>query len=752
VGGGIEPPLGIVARRAPAPVAAALLLAVLAGCGAGDRPRVVSAELAGEKDEASIRILLDRKLPAGFDASSVKLRVDPPVEWTPAVERSGSRLLVVKTGGAQGLRADGIHGRDPGATGLAISLGGGPEDRVDLRFAESLPVLVAAVWEDRSPAGGNLVVDRGDWIRLVFDRAVELAESGARVRSPQDVLLSKTMDRLDDGVVHSIFEKSADPKEVRIVLGSKPVLTVSGTLGRGAGIERFRYSAPSGIALNGTPIIPLPAIRDARGGPGAISLEEIDIGYAPEFPLPRRKEAQAFPPPGNRFYHAVVPVSGGRALVIGGESAEGRQALDQVLLHDPDGGAEALKVAARLPRPARLLTATLMAGPDDLPGTPDDVVIVAGGSDGGRFLSDLTLLRALNDGTVEAQPLATGLRIPRSEHAAAALSGTRLLVDGGRGRSAGGFPGLVGAAEVLTLAFEGETCRVAEHHVFRSLARTLHTLSPLPRTEDGRTYALAYGGFGRDRRRTVDTAPMGQRMDPPYPDDIFFPPDEAAVLVSPVLIDPFRPEASLAELRSDSHLGLLRWGHAAFLIDAAGPEGLPAVLIAGGSLRHVDRDFDGGAELWEMPSVRELGNIPRGPLPQGHEASGAILFRFDPRDPARSRLVVIPHPSPDPGQTTERLSFAAVEVPGLGFVIAGGEQPAAARETQCLGGAEVYLPADERLSELAVRLTAGRARHQAYTSSRNGKVSIFLLGGITNTEDKGSFSAVEELPVGGVKQ
>ena len=105
-------------------------------------------------------------------------------------------------------------------------MGGGAEDRVDLQIAQSLPVLVRAVWEDKSAPAGNLVVDRGDWIRLIFDRPVMLKAEGptARVRSPQDIILSKANDRLDDGEVHARFEKGKHDLEVLIVLGSRPLL------------------------------------------------------------------------------------------------------------------------------------------------------------------------------------------------------------------------------------------------------------------------------------------------------------------------------------------------------------------------------------------------------------------------------------------------------------------------------------------------------------------------------------------------
>jgi hypothetical protein len=737
-----------------------LLLAAAAGCGDGGRPRPIAAEFLDETPDGvagageTIRIALDRPLAAGWTASELKVRAAPAGEWTPAARRGadGRSIEVEIAGGSPGFRLEGVHGRDPGATGLGIDLGDGTEVWLDLGPARSLPVLQDAVWEDASPPGGNLVVDRGDWIRLLFDRPVEIGfrePGGNRVRTPQDIILSKTSDRL--GQARATFEKGEDAREVRIVLGSRPTLTIAGVLGAGGTIERYRTTAPSGLAVNGTEILPMSKIAALGGGPGSISDREIDIRHADGFPQPRAREGESFPSPGNRFFHSVTPMAGGRAIVAGGESTDGRQALDQVLVYDPfhAPGDAAFQVAGKLPHPSHSHTATLLAGPDEAYGTADDVVLIAGGSDGARSLGELTVLRPIAGGGIVVEPLEDGLRVPRSDHAAAALSGTRVIIDGGRSRGVGLPPGLVGCAEVLAISFDAGKARVAEHSVFRTIARSGHTLTFLPPAGGVAARVLAYGGFGRDRRRFVDPLPFGQRIDGVPGDDVFWPQDERTVLVSPVLIDVRNPEASITEIGYGFSLPLLRWGHQAFLLDAgSGPEEAQLVLIAGGSLRHPIQNFDGGPDLWELPfRMRDVVPAVLPELPQGHEAASAILFRHDPRDPSRSRLEVVPHPSPDPGQTSERLSFAAVPVPGLGVVILGGEEPGGPREVRCLDGAEVFLAGEERLAELAVRLASGRARHQAYLVETETVRSIFLLGGTPGSGDKTRFSDVEEIPL-----
>jgi hypothetical protein len=746
-----------------------LLLAVAAslsatpGCKGGDRPRPVSAEFLDETPDGAarageaIRIVLDRALPAGWSAAGVKVRAEPAVEWAPEARRGadGRTIEVIIAAGSPHFRLEGVYGRDPGATGLAVDLGDGKEVWLDLQGARSLPVLRDAVWEDASPPGGNMVVDRGDRIRLIFDRPVDLRPAdpeGKRVRTPQDIILSKASDRLDDGQTQARFERGTEEREVRIVLGSRPTLTVAGNLGTGGMIERFRYAAPSGLAVNGTEVLPMPKITARGGGPGAVSDREVDLRHANGFPEPHAREGESFPPPGNRFFHSLTPIAGGRAVFTGGESADGRQALDQILVYDPFHGAsdEAFREAGKLPHPSHSHTATLLFGPDETQGTADDVILIAGGSDGARSLGELTILRPLEGGnSLVVEPLEEGLRVPRSEHAAAAISGTRVILDGGRSRGVGLPSGLVGCAEILSIAFDAGKARVAEHSVFRTIARSGHTLTFLPPAGGSAGQVLVYGGFGRDRRRFVDPLPFGQRMDGPPGDDVFWPQDDRTVLVSPVLINIAKPESSITEIAYDFSLPLLRWGHQAFLLDGgSGADDLQVVLLVGGSLRHPVLNFDGGPDLWELP-LRPRDSVPGmlPELPQGHEASTAIIFRHDPRDPSRNRLEVMPHPSPDPGQTSERLSFAAVPVPGLGVVILGGEEPGGPREVRCLEGAEVFLAGEERLAALAVRLATGRARHQAYFVEREGVRSIFLIGGIPGTADRAGFGAVEEVPL-----
>jgi hypothetical protein len=657
-------------------------------------------------------------------------------------------------------------GCQPSTAGKPIQAADGLDSLAKTRAVEPLPVLERAVWEDRSPPGGNLVVDQGDWVRLVFDRPVRLAAAGAeqRARSPLDILLSKASDRLDDGQVHAVFRLDAErDREVVIELGSRPVLNVSGTLAPDV-IERFAHAAPSGLAVNGTAVLPMPKITDAAGGPGCMSNREVDIEYAADFRPPSPIENQDFPPPGARRFHTLTPVQGGRALLVGGESPAGRQALDQVLVVDPAReGAGLLRLAGgQLPRPTSRHTATLLAGPDDLAGTADDVVLVAGGSDGaGGYLADLTLLRPLADGGVEVQPLDTGLRLARSEHAAVAVGGLTVLIDGGMGSSSGGiFDGLAGCAELITLAIAGEKARVAEHLVFRSLARTGHTLTLLPPADDGQSYVLAYGGFGRNRRRFLDPVPFGTPIAGPIPDDLFLKKDREVVLVSPILIAVANPMSSITDLQYDFSLPLLRRGHAAFLLDPAAGAGTHPVLLAGGTSRHASR-FDEDPSLWELPPEAQIpmellrgGSLPLGHdrllgrwIPRGHEAASAVIFRFDAREPGKSRLDVVPHPLPDPSQLAERDHFAAVEVPGLGVVILGGEEMGDPREVRSLSSIEVYLPAEERLAELAVRLTAGRAYHTAFLAANGTERWLLVLGGVAATGSREGFRAVEKVPV-----
>lgn len=741
-----------------------LVLSSLPGCRRSDRPRVLSAEFQDETPDGlalqneSIYLRLDGPLPPSLSLGGIRVRSIPPVAWTPGAARllAPNTLEVKIVTGTPAFRLAGVHGQDEGATGLGVDLGDGVEQWVDLQAAPSLPVLERAVWEDSGPGWedtepvrGNLVVDGGDSIRLIFDRPVKLAVDSpatARVRSPQDVILSKANDRLDDGspdedgLSHARFEEGSDEREVRIVLGSRPVLTIGGVLGAGgAPIERFRTSAPSGIALNGTPILPMPRIVDARGGDGAISTREIDIEYPEGLELPRKRIAEVLPPPGHLRSHTVTPIVGSRALIAGGASAEGLEATDHVLVHDPfhaeRGGAQAfILLEERLPHPVYDHTATPLAGPDGVFGTFDDVILVAGGADGDESLPDLTVLVPQDDGGASVIPLEGGLRIARSGHAAAATSQNQILVDGGE---KSGTAGLVECAELITIGFEDGRPRIAEHTVFRTFARIGHSLTLLPPAEDGTVYVLAHGGSGRSRRRSTPASVFGEPVLAITP-DLFFPSNSAAVLSSPVLINIAAPAKSIS-LSPEFHLAHLRWGHAGVSITPAAPgrKGTrgPNVLIAGGTSRPFYRQrFERDRRLWDLP-------IDALRLPEGHEAASPILFRFDAAEPSRSRFEILPAPTGDVGQAVERVHFAVTEIPGKALLFTGGESA----DGTPLSSAEVYLFDLERHSRLAVTLTSSRTRHGAYAVENGEKRSVFLIGGIAGAEDAANLSAVEEI-------
>jgi hypothetical protein len=431
---------------------------------------------------------------------------------------------------------------------------------------------------------------------------------------------------------------------------------------------------------------------------------------------------------------------------------ESREALDQVLLYDPArAGKSAFVEVGRLPHPADQHSATLLPGLDGIPGTPDDVVIVAGGTsaarDALRSLPDLTALLLDEAGGVEVKPLEEGLRVPRSEHAAVALPGNSILVDGGRTSGGAGPSGILGCAELITLGFEGRQPKVTDHRVFRSLARMHHTLTLLPPADSGELYVLAYGGYGRRQNKPLDLPPFGEIIQGSLPPDALLSWDEGAVLISPVLMNVRALGSSIAGIPHEFAFALLRWGHFAAPVEAARADanaawgGAGVVLIAGGTSRHMVRGFDGDIHSWEMP-VDVWPNRPR-----GHEAASAILFRFNSAEPARSRLEIIPQPFPDPGQATERIHLAHVVVPGLGVFILGGEQPSGGRDTNCTAGIEVFLQDGDKLAELAVPLGTARSRHQAYYVDAGGLRSILLLGGLACTGKGTDFPDVEEIPL-----
>jgi hypothetical protein len=710
--------------------------------------------------DESVLLRLDRPLPSEVSPESIRVRLDPPAECGTSVEATEDpQVLRVRIlWGTPELSLAGVHGSDRGATGLIVELGVGGRQSVDLQAVDSLPVLQRVIWEDSGDPHGNLVVDGGDRLRLLFDRPVALdvtGEEDRRVRSPQDVILSKANDRLDDGKTPALWEAGETESEIGIVLGSRPVLTVAGTLEREATIERFEAAAPSGLALNGTRVLPCSRIRDARGGRGAISLQETDIEYSSNVPAPRARLEAEFPPPGNRIYHTLSPTLGGQALVVGGATADGvRRPLDQVLLLNPFSGPVSDRVtlelvSSRLPEPTYHHTATTLPGSDGWVGTSDDLLVIAGGTDGRRALGALSVVRIGASGAFEVVALPAELRVPRWEHAAVALPGNRLLIDGGRTQGRDFQTGLVGCGEVLTFDVEADPPAILAHSAFRSVPRMRHSMTLVAAPEDGPTHVLVYGGYGRPRRRPVPPLPLGLRIDGVPASDVFFPTDEGAVLSWPVLLDPNAPDRSVWEIPCDFSFPLLRWGHVAVAVPSLDPDpgtsrkltGTGVVLLAGGTIGHYVRGLDRDANLWEMP----LELLPD--LPQGHESANALLFRYNPDTPELSTLEVLQHPYPDPARAAERIELAAVRVPEWGVLLTGGELPRSFGDVVPFATAEVLLEDPERLAEVSVRLVTARTRHQVHYVGVGGMRSVLLVGGMPSSDDATRFSAVEEIPL-----
>ncbi len=737
------------------------LLSAALGCDQETRVHVTSAEFLDEKTpdrqvqtDETILLRLDRPLAEDFRVQDVTVRTEPlSHQWAHEVgRRSGDpRALEIRVAaGRPPWRFDGVYGEDREATGLVIDLGDG-EQRVDLQLYRWIPVLERCEWEDSSPVGGNWVVDRGDRLRLFFDQPVELAAgvAGERVRvegTRPEILLTRdsSLDRLDDGKEFARWAPGVEPTEVQIVLGSGVHLKVHGRLPETlTQDDRFNPSLPSGIAVNGTDVLPLPLMVSSRGGPGVQSVREIDIEYPPDFPLARGRQAPAFR---GRTFHTVTPFAGvvgkHNAVVAGGKANDTREILSDVLMYKLHY--ESLETAPFQGLEESLPALTFHHSATALTGQSGTFVVLAGGlrvdSDSQVPLGNLTVVHFGSP----VQPLKTPLRVPRWGHAAVAVGEDRLLVDGGWTIDEGeGKRHLVGCAELLSFeATDGGEggLSVKEHQVFRSLARTDHSLTLLSPGRDGERWVLAYGGFGRNlRRREEDFLPnegFGTKFD-----DVrtsYYPPLRANVLISPVLIRVDNPRDSLASLEYDWDFPLLRRGHQAVGLDVD-PEqvstGALSVLIVGGAVTHPTPGNSGAFEI-------DKSALPTR-LPQSADALDAVQFVFDPDFPEGSHLEVIPHSAPDASSVFPRIHATATFVPGLGVVVAGGELDTG---NDSLTSIDVYLPGEKRLTPYALALSAPRTRHQAIVVEKeSGERSLLLIGG--QTRDAERLAAVEEVPL-----
>ena len=735
-----------------------------AGC---NRNPVALVRLAEFQDESpdnlaqqdeSILVFLDRELPAGFDASTIKARFDPPSPSTLRASIEGERnLLRIRiVDGTPRLQLRGVYGTNPTSSGLLVELGDGLRQAIDLQKRVVIPRLTRAIWIDASPDGGNAVVDRGDKIRLVFDRKVKLAEdmTDYTPRVPQDLVLSKDQDRLGTETIPAemVPAESGNEHELDIILGSNPILEIAGMLAEdGAEVDRTGPDAPSGLAINGTPLLPMKRITALNGGPGVCSEKEVDLELPADDATAGGDTRDSFPGAGSRMYHSLTHFQDRFAIVAGGLTVIGEKPIDEVLLYNPrrtDPALPPFELIGRLPRATWQHTATLLPGADRQEGTEDDLVVFCGGTDGKDiFASIIVVFLSRETGSLVLRKLPFSLKISRTEHAAIATGNLSILVDGGRHTPGqNGSERLTDSAELLRFEREGDEIRVAEARLFRSLARVRHTLNLLVPDNTGQTWVLAYGGYGRNRYidpwtpilkspdRSID--PFGERLNGDEPESLFDP-RRASILSSPVLINIDNPRKSITTLGIRPQYTLVRSGHLSEGLGGLNEEGVQAaesVIILAGSLLHPIHGRDGDiTSSWELPKQNPLERItdPRR-APDGHEALNGILFTFDPAEPQRSRIEPVQHPAPEPSRLATRENADLCRVPGLGVILSGGDPPRSTEGAKPHSSLEIYLaerPGGGLLRKIATLLPSARSRHRSYLIREEERYRLLLIGG-----------------------
>lgn len=339
-------------------------------------------------------------------------------------------------------------------------------------------------------------------------------------------------------------------------------------------------------------------------------------------------------------YAEAVPLSGDRVLLVGGLGIDGRPARRAVVV-DPAAGRVLPAGEMAFPRVGH--TAVALRGPDLLPGTPDDEVLVVGGYDGRETLDTIEIWRPSPDGGTFTL-LPDRLPCPVARHAAVAVA----LPDGVSGCLVlGGVTDLAGERVLLTGAFV-----VAKGPAGSPIVRTVapprfgrvdHTATLLPGV-DGDLFTaddlvLIYGGYGGDPTDpTLHGDPFEVLGDP----EIF---DLLTETWIPVAANRFHGE------RPPLSWPAPRRGHAAVLEDDG------SVLLVGGS------SSSPGDPAAPEPLVARIERIVPDLLdPQASRISDAgdlLLPRLDPSvfRLADGRLVVSGGIGPDgaPAGTVECL-------------------------------------------------------------------------------------------------
>lgn len=717
---------------------AGLALTIFVSCNS-NTVQVTSVEIL-EKGEAGnsnvmLVVTLDRKVPREELARSrIQLRSSPPAELNATVELPGQKTLksfLVRIE-ATNLRPHGIfdvNSRETsGPTGIGLDLGlGQGEVWLDLLSRRKHPVLLRAIWDDTN---ANFVIDQNDHLRLLFNRDVMLTHEQKSVRVPEHFHLTAAEDRLSDGTVPAKLRSGDSPNEVRLILGSGPRLIPADTRrvrpGADGGFETPDSPLePSGMAIHGTSHHPMGEIVDARNGLGAVSTREVSIELPeghPEF----RTLPGGFPHSVSRENLSATTIFGHQVLICGGMT-EGR-ARNDVFLVDPLAPENPVHQRASLKYARYLHSATALPGADGEPGTLDDFLVIAGGTDGRGGIAEIEIVRLDfdKDLALSVESPEWALKWPRSYHCATALSGNRLLLTGGLTFSKR-RPQIVATAELLTFEFKEDGSITATGLPLPAVPRKEHTATRLSTTDPNFDHILVFGGRGVPRARFEEL----ENWEHIHTYEV----GEARVLAQPVLLKiATQTGLEVHPLRSEPvpSFDQVRYGHTALALEPES-DGRQRVLISGGSLDMPHDPATPSAYLWAVYDPTRL-------RPRFGDTASSLVIRFDPEVDTTAEVRVLPFASAE-----TRLHHGQISIPGLGALVLGGDS-VVDKESIQLATTELFLLETESMVPFSVALNGGRSRFAYSTiTDDDGSIHVCLFGGKVTIDGNNEPAGMEVL-------
>ena len=275
--------------------------------------------------------------------------------------------------------------------------------------------------------------------------------------------------------------------ESSLILGASPVLTIDGKVDP----SRFRYEgSSSGIALGATSILPSQKLKTARGAgvasPWVIDIEgECDPWKSANLPpqLPALEGA------------SLTALSGGKFLLAGGRTlgpTRSSRVLAEAWIIDTRG-----QHSGPIPmnHPRKGHSASILPGPDTLPGTEDDIIVLIGGWDGTQVRNDAEVL--IPGSTLPRfLPLEiSGNLTPRFEHNAHVIaSATEIVLVGGR--LEGELNGIIEVLALNTPVVTEADSVPAQAYQVGELAYPRHQHASILFEDSEDPLLFVYGGYG----------------------------------------------------------------------------------------------------------------------------------------------------------------------------------------------------------------------------------------------------------------